>query len=114
MANPRSVLGVSVAFVVGCVVAPVMQRWVVQSAWAQAPAAAAPAAAAAPGPARKWAQLCIAVGGHTLVRAEELATTLNPELKVRGAQGWELVSVATTAFSGGTLGAVACFNQPLP
>jgi hypothetical protein len=110
MTNRRSVLGVSLAFVLGCVAAPLVQQLVARPAHAQG------------SPTQKWEQFCepLTTKGRYLV-ASDLTNVVNPVLKEKGAAGWELVSVSllnsgstdTVGGSAGTIGAVYCFRKPL-
>lgn len=89
------------SLLVGCAGGAMMHDYVV------APARAVPANV------QKWAQFCTPYSGPGYIRAADVAEAINPDLKNRGLEGWELVSAVAFTSQGTASGALYCFRQPL-
>ncbi len=103
----RNTAGLTVvgAFVVGCVAAPLAQQLVVRPA------------GAAPEGVRKWQQYCastLSQGGFGRTGDfTDIGDKLNEDLTNRGAEGWELVTVAVDRM-GTPARYLYCFRRPVP
>ena len=90
------------SFVLGCVVAPMANQFVVRPA------------SAAPEGARKWEQYCSFQSvRHWPNKAEEYTDPTNADLKQRGLEGWELTSTTAVIGNGYTMGLSYCFKRPI-
>src|SRR5262249_29399815 len=105
MTPKQTVLSLGIAFVLGCVAAPVANQIAIR-----------PAQAAPPGVGR-WQQYC---AYQELLNASkhehfvEFAKDLSEDMKQRGLEGWELASTSPIArFHGGTEGFIYCFRRPI-
>jgi hypothetical protein len=91
---------VGLAFVLGCFAAPAAQQLVARPVQA------------APEGTRKWEQYCSYFQQPASgISAHEMADQLTPELKNRGLEGWELVTV--TIAPGNFAGYAYCFKRPI-
>jgi hypothetical protein len=68
-----------------------------------------PRAAAAQNVARKWEQFCTYRSGQ----ADEVSAKMNPDLKQKGLEGWELTTVTITETTTPRV-AYYCFKRALP
>jgi hypothetical protein len=101
----QTAIGLVLAFFVGCLVAPMVNQLLIRRAQA------------APDGLKKWEQSCtvFASGGYLTRSGPEQLGRANEEIKSRGLDGWELVSVSATTASGnadGIVGIVYCFKRP--
>jgi invasion protein IalB len=101
MTRTPSVFGLGFAFVLGCVAAPLAQQYVARPA------------SAAPESARRWEQYCTSQRGGMVSNFTDVNDKVNEDLKQRGLEGFELVSVSNDR-GGSQLGFVYCFKRPLP
>jgi hypothetical protein len=105
MTHKQTVLSLGIAFVLGCVAAPVANQLAIRPAQA------------APEGVRKWEQYCSyqraqLVGWDKLYGA--LTSTINADLKARGLEGWELASTTPIAGGGTIDGLIYCMRRPIP
>lgn len=99
----RLSLSLLLALTIGCATGAVVRDFVV-----------APAHAVPPG-VQKWAQFCSPYDKHgQYLEAPGVAEAINPDLKNRGLEGWELVSATPMASFGHTSSILYCFRQPMP
>src|SRR5438876_10906466 len=95
-------VSLAVMFALGCAAGPAISAFVVRPAHA------------VPANVQKWTQFCAPYGGHGYLDAADIAGAINPDIKNRGLEGWELVSAVPIAAGGGYTGsALYCFRQPL-
>jgi hypothetical protein len=111
-------LALGLAFVVGGVAAPMAVKYSARVARAapEMRPASPPAASA-----RKWEQFCSPhIDGSHFAGANDVTAALNPDLKIRGQEGWELVALMPLTGGNdpktgtGLTGVVACFRRPVP
>jgi hypothetical protein len=104
MARNETVLALGLAFAVGCAVAPVAQQYLVR------PAGAAPAGV------KRWEQYCSwqnqSAQSTWTDTIDEVTKTVSNDLKNRGQEGWELVSLSPVGTGVGTV--IYCFKRPIP
>ena len=96
-------VSLAIAFALGSAAWPVIATFVAR------PAHALPASV------QKWTQFCTPYAEKDkFVEPANAAGNINPVLKSRGLEGWELISVVPFPASGYTGGLLYCLRQPMP
>jgi hypothetical protein len=103
MKHNRIPFVVLLAFVLGCFAGPMANQFVVRPAQA------------APEGVRKWEQYCSYYATSGYITEGDLRSNVNPDLKNRGLEGWELVSAGPLGARSNmdTSGILYCFRRPI-